>query len=443
MRAVSKTLTTILLACADRWRRDRCCSQPSRRRRSRPRRRPPRPQGPPPRPSRASAKPKTSGAATAAKTPRPSPRPRRRPAGRPGPAAGRGGQPCRPLRCGDRAGARSRRLAARSRAACARRWRQRRAAELPEAKASRDKIADPAARKLVDWYLYRGGYGTAPRDSRLPDANPAWPDRSLLTQRAEEALFNSAAEPARHQGLLRRRRAHAPPSAWPRWRRPIWPTRTRPGPRRWRARPGSISTCPPAIEPAFLKRVGAAARPRPTTSAASTACCSTTAAGPASATSAPPSSAASSPLLSEDEKKKAEARLAVFLRAKNSQQADRPSCRRTRRPTGASPCRRRRRCAGRRRRRRPGRSCWRSRKAPGTVKPDGWWEERRASAYAALQARQAQDGLRSRAQPGRARPSMPARTRRSWPAGWRCATSRTPSWRSAISRRWPRRPTGR
>jgi soluble lytic murein transglycosylase len=60
--------------------------------------------------------------------------------------------------------------------------------------------------------------------------------------------------------------------------------------------------------------------PRPTTSAGSTGCCSTTAAGSASATSAPQYIRASLPLLSEDEKKKAEARLAVFLRAKNSSQ---------------------------------------------------------------------------------------------------------------------------
>ena len=33
--------------------------------------------------------------------------------------------------------------------------------KLADAKALRDKIANPAARKLVDWFVYRGGYGTA------------------------------------------------------------------------------------------------------------------------------------------------------------------------------------------------------------------------------------------------------------------------------------------
>src|SRR5262249_40147693 len=61
---------------------------------------------------------------------------------------------------------------------------------LAEAKLQRDKLSDPAARKLVDWYLYRGGYGTAAEVRAFLDANPTWPDRSLLTQRTEEALFN-------------------------------------------------------------------------------------------------------------------------------------------------------------------------------------------------------------------------------------------------------------
>src|SRR5262249_5376617 len=67
---------------------------------------------------------------------------------------------------------------------------------LAEAKSRRDKLSDPAARKLVDWYLYRGGYGTASEVRAFLDANAAWPDRSLLTQRAEEALFNRSASTA-------------------------------------------------------------------------------------------------------------------------------------------------------------------------------------------------------------------------------------------------------
>ena len=68
-------------------------------------------------------------------------------------------------------------------------------ADLAKGKALRDQIKDPAGRKLIDWYLYRGGYGTAAEIRAFMLANPAWPDRERLNQRAEEALFNSNASP--------------------------------------------------------------------------------------------------------------------------------------------------------------------------------------------------------------------------------------------------------
>lgn len=55
--------------------------------------------------------------------------------------------------------------------------------------ALRDAIKDPVARKLADWYRLKSGYGTADEYRSFLDANPAWPDRSLMTQRLEEALF--------------------------------------------------------------------------------------------------------------------------------------------------------------------------------------------------------------------------------------------------------------
>jgi hypothetical protein len=47
--------------------------------------------------------------------------------------------------------------------------------KLAEAKTIRDRIGDPAARKLVDWFVYRGGYGTASEIRAFLDNNPAWP----------------------------------------------------------------------------------------------------------------------------------------------------------------------------------------------------------------------------------------------------------------------------
>ena len=83
-------------------------------------------------------------------------------------AAGRGGPARRPLRCGHRAGARPRRLR-RGRHAPARGDRgSGRQPASQDAKALRDKVTDPAARKLVDWYLLPWRLWHGRRDSRLP-----------------------------------------------------------------------------------------------------------------------------------------------------------------------------------------------------------------------------------------------------------------------------------
>ena len=92
---------------------------------------------------------------------------------------------------------------------------------LTEARSLRDGLAEPAGRKLVDWFTFRGGYGTASEIRAFLDANPAWPDRGLLTQRAEEQLFLSNASPrdvkaffasaeprTGHRPCRARRRAH-------------------------------------------------------------------------------------------------------------------------------------------------------------------------------------------------------------------------------------------
>ena len=225
------------------------------------------------------------------------------------------------------------------------------------------------------------------------------------------------------------------------WRRPISPTRTRRRPRRWRRRPGSISTCPPASSRAssswsapLLDRGRPQAPPRP----------------PAGQRHAlgrraqrarrrrPPHHRAAV-RGGEEEGRGAPCRLPARQElAKAHVQA-----------AGAFAGR-----LGPRRAEGPG-------PAPpeegggGLEDPVGGAGRRRARQAGRLvggaahqrlcgaEARQAQDGLRPGAQSRARSPSMPARTRRSWRDGWRCATSRTPSWHSAISRRWPRPPTGR
>lgn len=53
----------------------------------------------------------------------------------------------------------------------------------------KNEIQDPVGRKLVDWYRLRSGYGEPAEYKTFLDANPAWPDRRLMRQRLEEALF--------------------------------------------------------------------------------------------------------------------------------------------------------------------------------------------------------------------------------------------------------------
>src|SRR5207247_564411 len=88
-------------------------------------------------------------------------------------------------------------------------------------------------------------------------------------------------------------------------------------------------------------------------------------------------------LLSEDEKKKAEARLAVFLRAKNSSQLLSKLPAHSQTDWGLAVQK-----AQALRRQKKEEQAWKillaEPEAAVAVKPDGWWEERRTSAYAAL-----------------------------------------------------------
>ncbi len=70
------------------------------------------------------------------------------------------------------------------------------AIDLAGAKAARDEIEQPIARKIVDWYRLRGGLGEASEYREFLAANPAWPNRELLVQRYEETLFTEGG-PAR------------------------------------------------------------------------------------------------------------------------------------------------------------------------------------------------------------------------------------------------------
>lgn len=55
--------------------------------------------------------------------------------------------------------------------------------------ALKDAITDPVGQKLVTWVRLRSGFGEAAEYRDWLKANPLWPERSMMVQRMEEALF--------------------------------------------------------------------------------------------------------------------------------------------------------------------------------------------------------------------------------------------------------------
>jgi soluble lytic murein transglycosylase len=257
---------------------------------------------------------------------------------------------------------------------------------LAEAKSQRDKLSDPAARKLIDWYLYRGGYGTASEVRAFLDANADWPDRSLLAQRAEEALFNSSASPADIKAFFA---SSKPQTAVGHAALASAYLADRGDPKAQElakalAQKAWIELNVPAgLEAAFLKRVG------PLLSEADHKRRLDRLLLNDSRWQGERNERAAVirrliPLLSADEKKAAEARLAVFLRAKNSVQLL------SKLPTANQDWGLAVQRAQALRRQKKETEAWKILLAEPQssllVKPDGWWEERRANAYAALRA---------------------------------------------------------
>jgi len=255
--------------------------------------------------------------------------------------------------------------------------------DLADARAARDKVSEPAARKLVDWYLYRVGYGTAGDIRAFLDSSPAWPDRRLLIQRAEEALFNSTAsaaeikaffggkEPATAVGMAALASAYLADKD------------------EARAKALAVKAwtdyhLPAGQEAAFLKRLGSLLTEADHKRRLDRLLFND------SRWLGERNERAQYirrmlPLLSADEKKKAEARLAVFTRAKNSGQLIAKLPAEAQAEWGVAM-----QMAQALRRQKKDEEAWKILLAEPvttiTVKPDGWWEERRASAYAALKA---------------------------------------------------------
>jgi soluble lytic murein transglycosylase len=255
--------------------------------------------------------------------------------------------------------------------------------DLPDARAARDKVGGAAARKLVDWYLFRAGYGTSGEIRAFLDTSPAWPDRRLLIQRSEEALFNSTAsaaeikaffggkEPATAIGLAALASAYLADKD------------------EARAKALAVKAwtdyhLPSGQEAAFLRRLGSLLTEADHKRRLDRLLFNDSR-WVGERNERAQYIRRMLPLLSADEKKKAEARLAVFMRAKNSSQLIAKLPAEAQAEWGVAM-----QMAQALRRQKKDEEAWKILLAEPvttiTVKPDGWWEERRASAYAALKA---------------------------------------------------------
>ena len=78
-----------------------------------------------------------------------------------------------------------------------------RKAKTDEATATRDKIADPAGRKLVEWFILRHSETTANfnRYAAFLAANSEWPSATQLRRRAEARLWQERGDAAKVRGL--------------------------------------------------------------------------------------------------------------------------------------------------------------------------------------------------------------------------------------------------
>src|SRR6202022_1138575 len=79
-----------------------------------------------------------------------------------------------------------------------------RKAKTDDATATRNKIADPAAQKLVEWFILRHSETTAnfQRYAAFIAANPDWPSGALLRRRAEARLWQERSDAATVRGFI-------------------------------------------------------------------------------------------------------------------------------------------------------------------------------------------------------------------------------------------------
>ncbi len=253
-----------------------------------------------------------------------------------------------------------------------------------EANTLRGQISDAAGRKLIDWYRLRSGLGTAAEVRAFQDANPAWPDQDLLQRRYEEALFGEGGtaqaiktdfketEPENGVGFAALASAYLAEGNEAKARELAQ--------RGWRE-----FSFPNAVEAPFLQRFG-----KLLTEADHKWRFDRLLIDEVRWASERNSRVAAArrllPLLGDAEKAKAEARLAVFTSAKNARKLMAALPAETAADWGLAYQR-----VQHLRRLKKNEDAWKILLTAPTdkdqiVSPDGWWLQRRAAAYGALQA---------------------------------------------------------
>jgi len=283
-----------------------------------------------------------------------------------------------------------------------------------KAKALRDQVRDPIGRKLIDWYIYRSGYGTSAEVRAFLAENPAWPDRAMLVRRAEEGLFESDASPAEVQAFF----AQAPPATavgLAALAAALAATKDEMSAKALAAKLWAEYDIPSRYEADIVKRLGGLltetdhkrrldrmlmndsrwADERNERAAAIRRVIAR---------------------LSEPERKKAEARLAVFLRKKDSHQLIAKLPKEALEKEWGLAFQR----AQALRRQNKDAEAWKillaEPEATLPIRPDGWWEERRAHAYEALNAGQPKTAYELVRNPGAL--SVNAHNDAAFLAGW-------------------------
>ena len=267
-----------------------------------------------------------------------------------------------------------------------------------KAKTLRDQVRDPVGRRLVDWYIFRAGYGTPAEVRAFLAANPSWPDRALLNRRAEEDLLDAEVPPADVKAFF----AQSPPATamgMAALAAALAAEKDMANAKALAAKLWVEFDIPAAHEANVLKKIGALLTEadhkrrldRLLLNDSRWANERNERAGTIKRTIA---------RLSEPERKKAEARLAVFLRKKDSHQLIAKLPQEALATEWGLAVQR----AQSLRRQNKDEEAWKILLAEPeptlAVRPDGWWEERRANAYAALRAGKAKTAYELVRNPG-------------------------------------------